>query len=199
MIRLNDYLRKSATLSKCPAVKVALIVGILFLFLAGLCTFAVLRLLKMEYLPSAESIKGHVGEFVLFDKELEGLYGNMDAPCIVFKFSLPDDAGLERDDVVKRIQQSVSTKGWTFVDDVKDRLRFKRFGPSVPGRVTRVEEVRVGLAMERGDVYVAWILDYYRDVDEIETKTGPGGAWANENLWPRFESLMQPVNSAHRD
>ena len=166
--------------------RIVYIVGIAFLsivLIAGI--FFGYFVLKMESVPDVESILGTIPEFVVKDAKVEGIYGNIDSPSLIFCYNFPSD--LPAKDIERAIVESASQEQWRIQSRDTSSIHFTRVG--MPGKENvSVEEARVAICENSSTVYVGWMLGYSKNENPRIEET-VAGKWAAEVLWPKLEAL----------
>jgi hypothetical protein len=147
----------------------------------------VLQILRQEYIPVSDMIRrSSAAAFIIEPCTIEGRYGYMDIPCMIFKYTVSDGAFQSDSDLLTTIEENAMKAGWK---PIERHGRFSRFGKvKHAARNWDAFEVRIVADAVNGVVYVGWIsgdsstrVDSFEDLRESK--------WANKKFWPRFDRL----------
>jgi hypothetical protein len=146
------------------------------------------KLFGMDYVPEESQIRSALPELLVGGSAVEGLYGNHDVDCLIFRYRLSTGEKESPEAVLEKLQQSAAGEKWDVIDRKDTFLRLVRAGER-GGGAFGIEEARIVFFPDGNKVYVAWLqADESKRVERMDEASE--GKWAARHLWPKFEEYV---------
>ena len=140
----------------------------------------------MQYKPDAARVKQQpeTAPFLVKASSVEGIYGNQDIDCLVFRYTTGAD---DPDEFWNLLDEQLKHTEWRVLPPEGDVRRFERITPKRGMGFCGSEEVRVYFNEQKNRVTVAWVQgDSFDDVTSFsETDEAE---WAKAEAWPKMDA-----------
>jgi len=155
----------------------------------------IVMFLKQEYVPTTEGIlNSSAATFVVEPLSIEGYYGYVDIPSMIFKYTVRDGRFDSKGALLSTIEERATRAGWELISHNADEMRFRRCYREAG--LWCVQDVRLRLAFEEGTVFVCWTnADASNPISSIEDSRE--GTWVSSELWPRFRKWTTTRNPSN--